>query len=247
MLRDIRWRHMVAEHCHLFERRRVESRPIPGEPDKTIDVEAAPEHPVNTWLRSLSDSVIMGLIRENPHWLRNAAVADRICARRFALLKGNADARKLLRQLTISSVVGAARGRPSGPRAAAPARQGAMSRYEKEARGTRAAWLGLRADNPGVGLIELGRRTLRRLDGWDSPEVEEWSARRRFDPYRKLTEPQLLMHLGQLLLVVKDRDDKDYVVIDEEAWPRAEALALLSARWQVSRRWIREGLGQPGQ
>jgi hypothetical protein len=55
------------------------------------------------------------------------------------------------------------------------------------------------------------------------------------------------MHLGQLLLVVKDRDDKDYVVIDEEAWPRAEALALLSARWQVSRRWIREGLGQPGQ
>src|SRR5262249_26482943 len=71
MLKDIRSRHWVAASSHGFERRRLESREVPGHPDQSMVVEVRPEHPVNTWVTSLPGHVVLALIRENPKWLRN--------------------------------------------------------------------------------------------------------------------------------------------------------------------------------
>jgi hypothetical protein len=250
MFRGILARHGVATACHTYPRRRMGDVPVEGRSDMTKTVELEPEHPVNAWLRSVSDEVILGLIRENPLWLRSPAIADRLAQHRERLNRGDRNSRRFLQRLASPSPV-PGRGRPSGPRivSAASVRQWALSNYERQARDVRTVWLTLRAENPDDRLGDLGRRFVQHLKGWRDPEaLERWTKRmRRPPPFSELTEPQLLRHFADALPIVKDRDDKNYVRIDEDTWPRARSLALLAARWRVSKRWLRRGLKAPGQ
>lgn len=246
MLRHFHYRHGVAESSHGFERRRLESKD-----DQSIAVEVRPEHHINIWIASLSDAVVLALIRENPHWLRNAAVADRLCAWRQDLARGDrrkAEARALLKQLAEPTAPAARRGARPYSRVAAEARREVIDSIEADARKIRSEWLHIRANNPEAELAALGALFLRRLNGWAAPDPSIYSPESKvargatLDP--QWDEPQLLWRLAEQLLIVKDRDNKNYVVIDEGTWPRSRALALVSERWRVSKRWLREGLGQ---
>jgi hypothetical protein len=207
-LRTIEWRHVCAINCDRFDS----------------------EHPITNWIRTLSDSAVMALIRENSYWLRNAALADRICRRRLDLLTGDDTARAFLGQLLSPGSRPSGRHRPtSGPQFAPSMLCAALEMAQAQARADQVLWGGVReAATDHATWREVGAAFLRRVDGGDAPYV------------LRLTSRQVISHLGRHLVIVRpaNEDRTRWVCIDDPGWPRASAVALLAARWKVSKGWM---------
>lgn len=247
-------RHMAAWNCERFDRKRTESRPLSPEEaqergldpsgDSWADFTVAEEHPVTSWIRTLSDSVVIALIRENPYWLRNAAIADRIFRWRRDLLDGSNLAAHQVAKACLDQLAGHSvrRGRPSvGPQFSAEALREAFETVEARMRQDREAWLAVREEHSDkASLLTIGAAFLRRCPGWDSPEAEQWQSQAGYRVLGNLTPDQTVQHLARHLLIVHDtNDDKGrWVVIDDDGWPRAAAVALLAARWKTSKGWV---------
>jgi hypothetical protein len=228
------WRLISAQNCHLYERRRTKDLKLG--PNRTKTVTAKEEHPVNRWLRTLSDDVVMAFIREHPQWLRNAAVADRICQWRIDLLSNDPTKRESARQL-LEHLAGRSdgrRGRPStGPRFPARDLGGAVEEVEAQQRIKRETWLRVREEmGAKISLLKLGEVFWQRVHGWDLDSSKEWGL--------ALTRDQAVMHLGRHLVIITQRsgDEIRWVAIDDDGWPRASAVAWLAARWKVSKGWV---------
>jgi hypothetical protein len=207
-LRIIIGRHVCAFNCHQFDQ----------------------GHPVTRWIGMLSDPVVMALIRENAYWLRNGAVTDRICRRRLELLTGDATARAFLGQLLSASPQPSKRHRPtSGPRFASSILREALETAEAQAREDQALWRRVREAGPdSVTLGEVGEAFLRRQYGRDAPDAP------------RSTPAQVTKHLGRHRVLVRPvNDDRTrWVCIDDPGWPRASVVALVAARWRVSKGWM---------
>lgn len=231
------WRQISAQNCHRYDRRRTKD--VKLGPNRTKTVTAKEEHPVNAWIRALSDAVVMALIREHPQWLRNAGVADRICKWRIDLLaddpKISEPARGLLEQLAGRGF--GRRGRPNrGPRFPRRDLWNAVVVTEARQRVHHETWLRVRAEaDDNTGLLRLGSVFWWRAHGWTEETLKPFGR-----DFGTLTDDQIMMHLGQHLVIVRDtkNDRSRWVVIDDEGWPRASAIALLASRWKVERGWI---------
>jgi hypothetical protein len=231
------WRLISANNCHRFDRRR--EKDIRLGKGRTKTVTGKEEHPVSRWIRTLADDVVMALIREHPLWLRNAAVADRICKWRIDLLGDDLVARESARQL-LEYLAGGGhgrRGRPSiGPRFPARDLWTSVKAVEAHRRAERQTWLRVREGaRANATLLRLGEAFWQRVHGWD-PDSIKALGRNAFT----LTNEQVVMHLGHLLVIVRDPKNTPgrWVAIDDEGWPRASTIALLAARWKVEKGWI---------
>jgi len=229
----IAWRHIAAGNCHSFEREKYEDRPVDENTTKTIKVED--EDAINTWIRTQPDAVVMALIRENALWLRNAAVADRICRWRLQTLDGDTVAQAFLRQLAGHQ---SRKGHPqAGPRFPSLQLRQAIEAVEADRGTERELWLKVREESDAKAtLLGIGETWWWRKHGWDAARVAWWKDNGRRS--LKLTGDQAVMHLGRHLVIVRDTNDDRWVVIDDEGWPRAVAVALLAARWKVSKGWV---------
>ena len=95
-------------------------------------------------------------------------------------------------------------------------------------------WLRVRGTSNAKTLLRLGEVFWQRVHGWDTDTIKALGRN------LALTPDQVVMHLGQLLVIVRDsKNDKSrWVTIDDEGWPRASTVAYLAARWKVERGWI---------
>ena len=230
------WRQISAQNCHRYERRKTKD--IKLGPNRTKTVTAKEEHPINRWIRALPDDVAMALIREHPQWLRNAAVADRICKWRIDILGDDSTAKEAAKRF-LEQLAGGGhgrRGRPTiGPKYPARDLWNAVKTVEANRLTDRKVWLRVREEaGARLGLLALGKVFWWRVNGWDANSIR--ASGRDLD----LTDDQAVMHLGRLLVIVRDtkNDRGRWVTIDDEGWPRASAIALLSARWKVEKGWI---------
>jgi hypothetical protein len=231
------WRQIAAMNCHRFDRKREKNVPLGAGRTKTVT--AKEEHPVNRWIRTLSGDVVLAMVRESPLWLRNGAVADRICRWCIDLVGHDPTASKAARQF-LERLAGGGhgrRGRPTiGPRFPARDLWGAVEAVEAQRRAERDTWLLVRREaSAKTTLLSLGEVFWRRVHGWDSATIKGLE---RHLP--NLTKDQVVMHLAQHLVIVRDtkNDPSRWVVIDDKGWPRASAIALLAARWDVEKGWI---------
>ncbi len=228
----ITWRHIAAQNCHQFERARYEDRPVGDDGRTTKSVKVSDEDDVNAWIRKQSDAVVMGLIRENALWLRNAAVADRICQWRL-------DMSPYLRELA-GLKAGKGRGRPeAGPRFPSGMLHEAFLTIEREHQHQRNLWCAVREGAGSAPLLELGAEWWRQLHGWDRVTVAAWE-RKAGSALFQLTPEQAVKHLASHLVIVRDANDDRtrWVTIDDNGWPRAAAVALCAARCRVSKGWL---------
>jgi hypothetical protein len=164
-------------------------------------------------------------------------VADRVCQWRLALVNGDG-AGAYLAQLAGAT---ARAGRPAaGPRFPAASIRGALEAVEAERRAEAETWRTVRGALGGKAtLLDVGAAWWRRVHGWDSDVMTAWERERGWS-LPELTKDQLVMHLGGHLVVVRDvNDDRSrWVTIDDDGWPRGAAVALLAARWKVSKGWV---------
>jgi hypothetical protein len=241
----ITWRHIEAQNAHRnHHRERQEDRRLSPEEARAHGLDPNGEHsmtvmvadadPVTAWLQGQSDAVVLGLISENPLWLRSPAIADRVCRWRCQLLASDLPAWESARA-NLDQLAGrrGARGRPAAGPAAAPADiRAAVTRVEAQNRAERETWGRVREELPdGAALTEVGRAWLLRLWDWDAhPRLRE----------QKIRPEHVTAHLVRHLVIVGTSrgTTRRWIVIDDNGWPRVAAVALLAARWDVSPAWV---------
>ena len=179
---------------------------------------------ISAFVADHSDAALLKLIAEQPRWLGATAVLDRIVFHREMVMQGRAPASRrfldgLQRALTPNS---AHRERRYDDELVAQAYGHAHSASVK----IRAAYLELRLDSPHSTIVQLGRRLHDRLKGDDA----------------SLDVSMVKSFLAEIGAVVKDRDGRRYVTIEDEGWPRARSIAFLSAYFDLSVSTVRRCL-----
>jgi hypothetical protein len=166
-------------------------------------------------LGSMSDDAVIDLVRDCPEWAETPIIAARITDKRRAARNPQPSEAKTLARRFLQRLESPTDSRHRPPAYDDRALAYAVRLYEQAAIDVKAAYDGLRREFPEDTLLQIGRRL---------HDVLETPTKRR------LSDDAVKDYLADLSIVVRDRDGKRDVTIDDDGWLRARALTIVSKR-----------------